>query len=68
MGCNATVQDPESSLIGIFQYFQRADCSVDAYSHHLLTGLKDEETLKKTPEKQGKKKVVEEVPMSLSES
>lgn len=35
--------------------------------HHLLIGLKDEETFKKTPEKKNKKKVIEEVPISERE-
>lgn len=35
--------------------------------HHLLIGLKDEETLKPL-ENQGKKKVVEQVPISMSQS
>lgn len=35
---------------------------------HLLIGLKGEGTLKKTPEKQNRKRVVETVPVILSES
>lgn len=52
--------------MGTLQGYQRGDCHVGstADGHHLPIWLKDEETLKRTPENKSKQKVVEELAIS----